>query len=57
MDAAYNLSLYLVIDKSLKFLSQNFNKIQKFRPQDVDFVVCKNAFRTYLALYNSNKII
>lgn len=32
MDATYNLSLYLVVDKGLKFLSQNFSKIQKFRP-------------------------
>ena len=37
--ATYNLSLYLVVDKSLPFLSQNFSEIQKFRPRDVDLVV------------------
>jgi len=57
MDATYNLNLYLVIDKSLKFLSQNFNKILKFRPPDIGFVVCKDAFKTYFAFHISNKII
>lgn len=57
MDATYNLSLYLVLDKSLKFFSQNLSEIQKFWSQDVDFVVIGNAFKIYFAFHNSNKII